>query len=282
MYDAAFPSSTHQRARGVARVTFRLRDGATVLEGLRQEGSLKIRFPNPEPGAWTSAVLLNTSGGVASGDVLRIEAGVATGAQATLATQAAERIYRAPPLGGAATIRTTLSIAAGAALEWLPQETILFEGSRFRRRLEANLAPDASLLMVESTVFGRLAHGEASVDADFRDDWRIRRGGALVFAEAVRIADAGATLDRLAVGRGARALATLLYVTPDAPSRLDEVRAVLEEFADDSGDWLEAGASIVDGALVARALSPAPHRLRAALTSTMRVLRGREAPRVWG
>ena len=271
-------AAKRQRARGEVRAVFARAGERTEAERVFETGGLRARFPRS--GVECETVVVNTGGGMAGGDRASVDLALREGARVLATTQSAEKIYRADGLGVEVDVR--LEVGAGARLVWAPQETILFEGSRFRRRLEANLAPDASLLMVESTVFGRLAHGEASVDADFRDDWRIRRGGALVFAEAVRIADAGATLDRLAVGRGARALATLLYVTPDAPSRLDEVRAVLEEFADDSGDWLEAGASIVDGALVARALSPAPHRLRAALTSTLRVLRGREAPRVWG
>ena len=130
-------------------------------------------------------------------------------------------------------------------------------------------------------MFGRLAHGESRIDASFHDDWRIRREGRLIFAEAVRLANAGAALDRPAVGRGARAIATLLFVDPGAPARLDELRAALDAVAATHGEPLEAGAGVVDGALVARALSPSPLRLRAALVAAMHALRGREAPRVW-
>jgi urease accessory protein len=147
--------------------------------------------------------------------------------------------------------------------------------------LSADVAPDAALLIVEATVFGRLAHGETRIDAAFRDDWRIRRGGKLLFAEAARIDNAGATLDRPAVGCGARAIATLLCVDPNAPMRLDDLRAALNAVAEAPGEALEAGASLADGALVARLLSPSPVRLRAAVIAAMRTLRGREAPRLW-
>ena len=87
----------HQRAVGELRLSMRLRDGETVLEGLRQVGCLKARFPRPERGAWTSAVSLNTTGGIAAGDRLSSDIAVGQGARATIAGQAAERCYRALP-----------------------------------------------------------------------------------------------------------------------------------------------------------------------------------------
>ena len=87
----------------------------------------------------------------------RITAG--PGTSATIASQAAERIYRALP-GQTASIATTLHAEPGAALEWLPQETILFDRCALDRRLDIHLAPDAWFLGVESLVFGRAAMDE--------------------------------------------------------------------------------------------------------------------------
>ena len=98
----------------------------------------------------------------------------------------AEKIYRAEGAGAEVAVR--LVIETSAALVWAPQETLLFDRARLSRRLEADVAADASLLVVEASVFGRLAHGETRIDAALRDDWRIRREGRLIFAEAVRLA----------------------------------------------------------------------------------------------
>ena len=174
-----------------------------------------------------------------------------------------------------------LEVAAGASLVWAPQETLLFEGADLSRRLEAEVARTASLMIVESAVFGRLAHGETRIDAVFRDDWRIRRGGKLIFAEALRLADAGARLDRT---RGRRRRARHrdgLWVAPEAPSRLDDLRQALETVAAAPASGSECGVSALDGFLLARALSPAPQRLRAALVAALRLLSGAEPPRVW-
>ncbi|HLW92328.1 MAG TPA: urease accessory protein UreD, partial [Roseiarcus sp.] len=161
------------------------------------------------------------------------------------------------------------------------QETILFDHARLERNLEADVATDASLLLVETAIFGRLAMGETNIDAMFRDNWRIRRNGRLVFAEALRIDDAGAALRRPAVGRGATAIASFLFLAPDAAAHLDTIRARLEEAAAASDERFEAGVSALDGFIAGRAVSASPARLREAMAAVMMALTGRAAPRVW-
>jgi urease accessory protein len=266
-----------QRARGEIRAAFARAGARSEASRVFETGGLRLRFPRA--GAECEAVIVNTGGGIAGGDRARIELAVSPGAKVIATTQAAEKVYRADAAPAHVDVR--LIVEPGASLVWAPQETLLFEGSNFSRRLDADVAPDGALLIVEATVFGRLAHGETRIDATFRDDWRIRRGGKLLFAEAVRIENAGAALDRPAIGRGARAIATLLYVDPAAASRLEQLRAALEAVAQAPGEALDAGAGLVDGALVARLLSPSPVRVRAAVIAAMRTLRGQEAPRLW-
>jgi urease accessory protein len=232
MYDAAclsdppvFPP-VFQRARGALSVSFKRRGAATVLDGLRQEGCLKARFPRIEPTEWATAVTLNTSGGVAGGDRLSLAFGVGQGAQACIAAQAAERIYRSVPGGAPSSVQTQLTVAEGGAVEWLPQETILFDRSALNRRLEVKLAPDALFLGVESLVFGRKAMGERVEHAHLRDLIRIRRGETLLLHDAIRLDGAvDALLQRPAIAGGAAAMATLVYVAPDAEHKLAVLRA---------------------------------------------------------
>jgi urease accessory protein len=279
MYDAASLSEPrlHQRAVGELRLSMRLRGADTVLDGLRQMGCLKARFPRPERGAWTNAVSLNTSGGIAAGDRLTSAVAIGQGARATIAGQAAERCYRALPGAAPAQVRTTIAIAAGAAMEWLPQETILFDRCALDRRLEIELAPDAWFLGVEAIVFGRAAMGEQVGHANFRDTIRVRRDGRLLLHDAVRMqGEVAAKLARPAIGGGARAMATLLHVAPAAEAALEELRDAL---ADAPGEW---GASAWDGMLVARFLAADGASLRAAVVMGLQALRGkRPLPRVW-
>ena len=102
-----------------------------------------------------------------------------------------------------------------------------------------------------------------------------------MFAEARAPCRSGRAARSTAVGAGARAIATVLWVAPDAPSRREDLRQALDTIAAAPGERLECGVSALDGLLLARALSPAPQRLRAALIVALRLLGGAEPPRVW-
>ena len=220
------------------------------------------------------AVCINTGGGMVGGDAARLEFTVGDGAAVTITTQSAEKIYRAESSTTRVDVRLSLDKAATA--EWLPQETILFDRVRLRRCLDVHAASDATFLGVETLVFGRLAMGETVRFGAIHDRWRVRRGGRLVFAEDLRLdGQISAILERRAVGGGARALATVLLMAPDAEGRLEAARAAL------AGAPAEWGASAWNGMLTVRALSPSPDRLRDTILPLLQVLRGRAAPRVW-
>src|ERR1700712_1271597 len=138
-----------QRAVGELRVAVKRFGPQTVLDELRQVGCLKARFPRRVVSGWMDVVMLNTGGGVAGGDRLDIAISVGVGGQATVAAQAAERFYRARASDPPSHVRTRLTVAAGGALEWLPQETILFNRSALDRRLDVALAEDAHFVGVE-------------------------------------------------------------------------------------------------------------------------------------
>lgn len=266
----AVPS--YVRARGEIRASFLRAGERTMIGNLHETGGLRLRFPTSAPGC--EAVIVNTGGGVAGGDRQSVDVHAEVGAQVTVTTQSAEKIYRAD--AEAAEISLSLRARGGSALAWLPQETIMFAGARLRRRLDADVAADATLTIVESLVFGRLAMGEVVTDGELRDRWRVRRDGALVFAEELRIDGAVAqTLDRPAIGRAARATATLLHVAPDAETRLEPFRDALR---DAQAEW---GASAWNGMLVARFVSPSPEHQRAAIVTALGALLGKSAPRVW-
>ena len=268
------PPAVHQRARGAVLVAMKRRGEATVLDDLRQEGCLKLRFPRPQN--WAEAVLLNSSGGVAAGDALSAEIVAGPGTQLCVSAQAAERFYRAVPDSLPSRVRNTIRVADGAALEWLPQETILFDQSSLDRVLDISLEEGARFLGVEMMIFGRRAMGESVRQVELSDTIRLRRAGRLIWHDAIRFTgNPSEALAQAAIGRGAIALASLLYAAPDAESRLPELRAALAPF--------EAGVSLLDGLLTARILAPEGATLRAAVLAGLATLRdGRAMPRVWG
>ena len=196
-----------------------------------------------------------------------------SGTRAVVTSQACEKIYRS--LGGAAEVTTRLEVGAGGRLDWLPQETILFDGGRIARRLEVDLAADATLLAVEAVIFGRTAHGETVRSGLFRDRWRIRREDALAFADELRFDWADAhLLDRPAVLAGGRAMATILFIGPDAEARLpSRPRAASAR---------PAAVSAWNGKLLARIVAEGGAALRRVTSPALiDLLDGAALPKLW-
>ena len=260
------------RARGTLRARFSRAGARSCLSDLFEAGGLRLRFPRNAQSC--EAVIVNTGGGVIGGDSAILSFAADAGADVTLTTQAAEKIYRAQNIP--AQIALDLTAAEGARLEWLPQETILFDGAKLTRTFSLDMHNSARVTLLEATVFGRLAMGEHSITGHLCDRWRLRRDGRLVFAEDLRLTgEIGSMLDRQSCGAGARATALLLHIAPDAEALLEPVRKSL------ASATCEAGASAWNGLLAIRLLSPAPETMRAALKPLLDILRGRPAPRVW-
>jgi urease accessory protein len=212
-----------QRARAEARASFARVGARTEPERLFETGGLRWRFPRSSSPC--EAAIVNTGGGVAGGDSYSVSLTVGEGAEVEATTPSAEPIYRSD--GPAASVTTRLVLKPRAQLFWLPQETLMFEGARLERRLELDTSGEAAFIVAETLVFGRLAMGENRIDATLRDSWRVRRDGRLVFADETRLEHAGATLERKAVGAGARALSTIVAFAPNIEARLPDLRAAL-------------------------------------------------------
>lgn len=265
----ARPAVRPQRSRGRIAVGF----GPRGLIRLRQEGCGRCLFPDPLGGR-AQAVVVNTAGGLTGGDRFAIDVSLAQDARLVVTTQAAERIYRSA--GGRAELANRVSLAPGAALDWLPQETILFERAAMARRLDVDLGADARFLGLETLVLGRRAMGEDILNADVTDNWRIRRGGRLVHAEALRLrGDIAALSARAPLLGGARALATLVLVAPEAEAMLAAARAALPR------DSVRAAASAWDGRLVVRWMAHDLMPLKAAVSRFLATFPGADVPRVW-
>lgn len=264
-----------RRQRADARIAIRVeRMGATSrVAHVAESGSARVRMPKVEPGP-VEAVTINTGGGITGGDRFRTAVEVGRDAELTVTSAAAEKIYRSD--GDLSRVETTLRVEAGGRAEWMPQETILFERARLERRLDVDLDASASALLFEAAVFGRAAMGEEVRDGIFRDRWRVRRDGRLVYADTLRLeGDIARRLAEPTVAAGGRAVATCLVVAPDAEARLDEAREMLE------GARSECGASAWSGMLVARWLAKDIAMLRADAGRFMTAFRGRPLPRVW-
>jgi urease accessory protein len=188
-------------------------------------------------------------------------------------TQAAEKIYRA--LDASARVETRISVTDGARLDWLPQETIVFDGGRLDRSIEISSSSDARVLALEALVLGRAACGETLSHGAIRDRWRVIRDGRLAWADDFLLSgDIAAQIERPSLLGGARAIATAIYTAPNAAAQLDRARAALAE--------AKAGATVVDNILIARIAASDGDALHKTVRKLLFVLRdGAETPRVW-
>jgi urease accessory protein len=260
------------RARGAVRFDVAGIDGVTRRRELHEAGSLRVRFPSPEDEG-LSAVLVNTAGGIAGGDRFDVDIASGEAARLTVTTAAAEKVYRAG--GPAAELNVTLKAEGGSHLSWLPQETILFDRARIRRRFEIDLSDSASLLLCEIVVFGRLAMGERILAGEFVDCWRLRRGGKLVFAENIRLdGDIGSKLASPAVAKGGVAIGMALIV-PGDEALVERIREVSDAFGG------EVGISAWNGFAMVRFCAQDAARLRADMISVLGRASGSALPRLW-
>jgi urease accessory protein len=261
------------RANGRIACSIVAARGGSRRAHVHEAGSLRIRFPNSDRSGTLDAVIVNSAGGMAGGDRFDIDIAVGAGARLTVTTAAAEKIYRS--LGPDSQIGVKLDVGAGGALAWLPQETILFDRVRLRRTIDIDLARDANLILAEAVVFGRSAMGEAVVSGHFFDRWRVRVGGALVFAETLRLDDAIARrLVQRAIANGSVAVASVLKL-PGDDAGVAAVRAMEQDFAG------EVGVSAWNGLALARLVAPDGAALRRDLIGVLTALGGLPLPRLW-
>jgi urease accessory protein len=233
-------------------------------------------MPRSEMGATPEAVVINTAGGLTGGDEVDLAAQWQSGTSLSLCSQAAEKIYRARDSYVRVTNR--LDVEADAHAEWLPQETILFDRAALDRRLDVHVMRQSSFLGLECLVFGRTARHEEVVCGQIRDSWRIYRDGRLIYADVFRLGgNMAERLDRSAIGAGARAFGTILFVADSiTQGLLETLRQVLILAAG------RAAASLWNDVLAVRFLARDGQILKHDMAQALHVLRdGRALPRVW-
>ncbi len=267
---------------GAAEVAFGLRDGETRLRHLFQSDPCRILFPRVPAGAPVEAVIVTTSGGIVGGDRLRFSLRAEPGATAAITTQAAEKVYRSA--GKISEIDVAIGVGDGAFLEWMPQETILFDGARLRRRNRADVHPGGRLLTGEIVVFGRRARGESFTNGFLLDGWTLRRGERLAWRDALRLeGDVAALVANPHGFGGAAACATMIYSGADAADRLAVARSLLDR----EPDGVHAAATRIGDVLIVRFLGGDAALLRARFADLWKNMRhaiaGHPArlPRVW-
>ncbi|HVV53093.1 MAG TPA: urease accessory protein UreD [Polyangia bacterium] len=262
---------------------FAAEGGATRLARRAHRGPFLVQRPFfPEGRQVCHVYLLHPPGGLVGGDELRLDLRVEAGAHTLVTTPAAGKAYRT--LGPAARQWHALAVEAGGALEWLPQETILYDGCRLELETRVELAPGARFLGAETLAFGLPARGAPFVHGSCRQGFELRRDGVPLFVERGRF-EGDAPVQEASWGLAGATVLTLIIAAPAPVAPTVEALRALLPF----GETERAGVSVLgDGeALVVRHLGARAEASRAFVQAAWRLVRGdlfgrpAVAPRIW-
>lgn len=272
--------ATHWQAR--LRLGFERRGTATVLSRREHRGPLRVQKPlYPEGEAVCHVILLHPPAGIAGGDELEVTAQLGPSAQALITTPGAGKWYRSA--GPWAAQRLSFDLAEGALLEWLPQETIVFDGALADMSLQVTLAAGARFAGWEILCLGRRASGEAFERGALHLATRIERAGQPIWLER-GLVEGGAPLLQSPAGLAGHSVSGNFLVAVDGiePALVQACRGIEPGEA-----GAQTGVTALPGLLVARYLGHSSEAARvwfARLWAEIRPrLLGRPAqtPRIW-
>ncbi len=249
--------------------------GKTVLAHRRHLGPLTVQRPFYPEGDVCHIYVLHPPGGVVAGDCLTIAVNADTDSAALVTTPAAGKFYRSD--GKLARQQIILTVEAGASLEWLPQETIIYEGARVEAGVRLALAAGACFIGWEILALGRPAANEGFTTGEAGLNWQIFRAGELFYRERLKL-DAEAFAANW--GLNGQSACGTLFACPAGAAQLAAVQELIGESAG-------RGVTLMDDMLICRALDARADRLRDFFQQVWRVLRPdvvkREAcaPRIW-
>lgn len=282
------PSSHHSAWHGQLHLEFTYREPQTLLSYSHAQAPLKIqRSFYPEGAGICHSVVLHTAGGLVGGDLLSLNVRLHSHAQALVTTAAAAKIYRSN--GQEAQHTTHISVAEGGCLEWLPQDTIVFNGAVYRQMLRVDLAPDAVWMGWDITRFGRTARGESFETGTWRSHTEVWQGDRLIWVDPQWIQGGSEMLDSLHGLAGCPVIGSLALVGfPVTADLIATVRSLWQDKDGQDKDLTgELGVSRLMNGLLCRYRGHSTTEARRWFIQIWHVLRqqylGRSGciPRVW-
>lgn len=247
----------------------------TLLVNRQHMGPLTVQRPFYPEGGVCHVYLLHPPGGVVGGDHLNIQVTADKHSHALITTPAAGKFYRSA--GQQATQMVLIKVAGNAAVEWLPQETIIYEGARLASVVKVDLAMGARFIGWEILSLGRPASAEGFDTGSADLNWQITVEQQPLLLERIRL-DAKAFAARWGL-QGFSACGTL-FAAPASAASLAAVQALI-------GDAEGRGVTLIDNLLVCRALDSRSDLLRGFFEQVWAIVRPdtmcREVctPRIW-
>jgi len=257
-------------------------DGRSRLRDCEHFGPLRIQkvlYPQGEHVA--QLLLLHPPGGIAGGDQLSVQLSVEDKAHALLTTPGAAKWYKSG--GDVARQEVVLKVADGAALEWFPQEAIVFDQAVAEQTLTLDCSGDARSCGWDIVVLGRQARNERFIAGRWSQRIEIRRDGRLQWLERSRI-DGDDELLKSVVGWNGHHVSGLMWATGFVPDEalVEQCRAGV-----DQSDVIVGITVLPDGPMLVRVLGSSAEQVREALTRIWTLLRpplfgvAAQLPRIW-
>ncbi len=260
----------------------------SILEDVAHEGPLRIQRPfYPEGSELCHLYLLHPPGGLVSGDHLRIDARVASNAGALITTPSASKVYRANTQGTPQVQQTRLEVEADGSLEWLPQETILFDQAAAVLETEIHLQPASRMIAWELICLGR-PHCNERFDSGFlRQRFSVWSRGVPLYLDHFSLTGGDALMQAPWGLQGLACVGTAILAcggmsVPAINSLVDELRQAVP-----ASDTLQAAVTRLRSLIVVRLLGADTEAAKQVLeriwVQARPVLLGRDAsiPRIW-
>jgi urease accessory protein len=259
----------------------------STIVARRHQGPYLVQRPfHPEADGTCHVLLIHPPGGLVTGDALELDLLVDEGARALITAPAATKIYRARTSGAAVRQDNMLTVRSGAQLEWLPQETIVFEGARAALHTRVELARAACFIGWEITCLGRPAADEGFARGELTQRWEVRREGRLLWVERYAIAGASPLLTAEFGLRAQPVLGTCLFAT----SCPEHTEAWVEEARERLAGLTVRGLASLSARgelVIARYLGPSSEEARSVFSAAWQALRPHVldkpavSPRIW-
>lgn len=247
----------------------------TLLVNRRHSGPLTVQRPFYPEGDVCHVYVLHPPGGLVSGDRLAINVNADQGSAALITTPAAGKFYRSS--GNKAYQSVSINVAENAAVEWLPQETIIYEGACVSSTLTIDLAANARFIGWEILSLGRPASAEGFSCGTAEMRWQINRKGLPFYLERL-VLDANAISARW--GLNGQSACGTMFTSPASAASLQAVTSLI-------GDAPNRGVTRIDDLLICRATDSRTDRIRRFFEQIWEIIRydivhrNACAPRIW-
>lgn len=248
--------------------------GITFLKKHREQGNLKARLIkcyniNDE------LIIINTAGGVTSGDLNFISIDITKNTIINITTQSMEKVYKCKNLFAHTYIN--IIIGSNAYVSWMPLETIFFNQGKLRRRINVDIAPSSNFFGIETIVFGRKAMGEIINQGELNDAWQVNKNGKLIYSDFNRLkGNINNKIFNPLIMKGNNVFCNIIYTGKKINTYSKRVLKYLNK-----SNYF-AGSSIVNGILLIKILAKDVAEIRSFLDNLIIIFGDKfNLPKIW-